>query len=337
MLPLIVLGAGALVSTLFGAKKGLDGLIAQDEAGKTSASARLRLAAAQDRLRGSRQGMEAAAAALDVSRAAAATVISQTAVPQLNRVSDIVDEGRTFGTSPRGYHYLEEPYIDEIGSMLPSIGSGAILGRLAGGGLSGAATAAATQFGVASTGAAISGLSGAAAQNATLAYLGGGSLAAGGFGMAGGAAVLGGVTIGPAVMIAGLRYASKAEDQLVAAQRYSADVAIGAARADEAIARIKAIGRRAKEVRGVIEALTFRTSALSEEVRRALDSCDAPDQMDFDALAPVTKAALVSLLHLVITLDSLISLELHNEAGEGTENWDDVLAAGRAKMEDQPE
>jgi uncharacterized membrane-anchored protein YhcB (DUF1043 family) len=47
-------------------------------------------------------------------------------------------------------------------------------------------------FGVASTGTAISSLSGAAAWNATLAALGGGSLAAGGGGMALGAAVLGG-------------------------------------------------------------------------------------------------------------------------------------------------
>jgi len=45
-------------------------------------------------------------------------------------------------------------------------------------------------FGTASTGTAISGLSGAAATNATLAWLGGGSLAAGGGGVAAGAAVL---------------------------------------------------------------------------------------------------------------------------------------------------
>ncbi|TRT83770.1 MAG: hypothetical protein EWV82_09400, partial [Microcystis aeruginosa Ma_AC_P_19900807_S299] len=50
-------------------------------------------------------------------------------------------------------------------------------------------------FGTASTGTAISGLSGAAAWNATLAWLGGGSLAAGGGGMALGTVVLGGITV----------------------------------------------------------------------------------------------------------------------------------------------
>lgn len=53
-----------------------------------------------------------------------------------------------------------------------------------------AAMAIATTFGTASTGAAISGLTGAAATNAALAWLGGGALAAGGGGMAAGQAFL---------------------------------------------------------------------------------------------------------------------------------------------------
>ena len=53
-----------------------------------------------------------------------------------------------------------------------------------------AAMGVATTFGVASTGTAISALSGAAATNAALAWLGGGALAAGGGGMAAGEAFL---------------------------------------------------------------------------------------------------------------------------------------------------
>jgi hypothetical protein len=56
-------------------------------------------------------------------------------------------------------------------------------------------------YGTASTGTAISGLSGVAASNAILAWLGGGSLAAGGGGMAAGAAVLGGIVLVPAAII----------------------------------------------------------------------------------------------------------------------------------------
>lgn len=57
-------------------------------------------------------------------------------------------------------------------------------------------------FGTASTGAAISGLSGVAATNATLALLGGGTLAAGGAGMAGGILLLTGVVAAPAAALA---------------------------------------------------------------------------------------------------------------------------------------
>ena len=59
-------------------------------------------------------------------------------------------------------------------------------------------------FGVASTGTAIGTLSGAAASNAILAWLGGGSLAAGGGGIAAGTVVLGGLVAIPVLAVTGL-------------------------------------------------------------------------------------------------------------------------------------
>jgi hypothetical protein len=56
--------------------------------------------------------------------------------------------------------------------------------------------------GAASTGTAISSLSGVAATNATLAWFGGGALAAGGAGMAGGTLMLGGLALVPVVAFA---------------------------------------------------------------------------------------------------------------------------------------
>lgn len=66
-------------------------------------------------------------------------------------------------------------------------------------------------LGTASTGTAISSLGGAAAVNATLAWLGGGTLAAGGFGMAGGAVVLTGLVAVPALLITGISLGAKSE------------------------------------------------------------------------------------------------------------------------------
>ena len=75
-----------------------------------------------------------------------------------------------------------------------------------------AAMAIATTFGTASTGTAISALSGAAATNAALAWLGGGALAAGGGGMVAGEAVLAlagpiGWAIGGTALIGGALFA----------------------------------------------------------------------------------------------------------------------------------
>lgn len=93
-----------------------------------------------------------------------------------------------------------------------SVGSGVLLGGLGGaaagtfGGFAaaGGTTAAVMALGTASTGATISSLGGVAATNATLAALGGGSLAAGGGGVALGTAILGGATLGVGLLIGGL-------------------------------------------------------------------------------------------------------------------------------------
>jgi transcriptional regulator with XRE-family HTH domain len=82
-----------------------------------------------------------------------------------------------------------------LGAGVLGSGAGAAVGA-------GAATATymtVASIATASTGAAISGLSGAAASSATLAALGGGSLAAGGLGIAGGTALLTGLVALPVI------------------------------------------------------------------------------------------------------------------------------------------
>ena len=90
---------------------------------------------------------------------------------------------------------------------------------LAGGATAGTLTALgaygfATTFGVASTGTAITSLSGVAATNATLAWLGGGTLAAGGLGMAGATLVLGGLVAGPLLLVSGFVVGANAKKRL---------------------------------------------------------------------------------------------------------------------------
>lgn len=79
-------------------------------------------------------------------------------------------------------------------------------------------------FGVASTGTAISSLSGAAAQRATLAALGGGAKAVGGAGMAGGRVMLGGISLVPTAVIMSHKYAQNSEKKLTEATRYYSQI-----------------------------------------------------------------------------------------------------------------
>lgn len=85
-------------------------------------------------------------------------------------------------------------------------------GTVAGGSLAVGSWALVGALGSASTGAAISGLSGVAATNATMAWFGGGALTAGGAGMAGGMAVLGGLVAVPLICIASIGTHKKAKE-----------------------------------------------------------------------------------------------------------------------------
>ena len=104
--------------------------------------------------------------------------------------------------------------LKELQSMASSLAGG-----VAGVAMIGAVTAfcaygAAGALATASTGTAIASLSGAAATNATLAFFSGGSLAAGGLGIAGGIAVLGGLVAGPALAVLGFVVGAKASANL---------------------------------------------------------------------------------------------------------------------------
>lgn len=110
-------------------------------------------------------------------------------------------------------------------------------------------------FGTASTGAAISGLSGAAAWNATLAWLGGGSLAAGGGGMALGSLVLGGIAVGPALMIGGFVLGGEGEKALTEAHRYQAEVNTEIAKLDAFKDFLGQVQRRITELEDLLKSL----------------------------------------------------------------------------------
>ncbi|GAA7342965.1 glycine zipper family protein [Helicobacter pylori] len=124
--------------------------------------------------------------------------------------------------------------------------SGAVIGRAAAGVL--AAYGAYTGVGLlASTagGVAIAELSGVAATNATLAWLGGGALSVGGFGMVGGMAVIGGLVAGPALAILGALSADEMEKKRDNAKAYHSQVKEAVKKADVIVDNLQAVRKMA--------------------------------------------------------------------------------------------
>jgi len=129
-----------------------------------------------------------------------------------------------------------------------ALGSGALAGIASYGGT--------MMFASASTGTAISALSGAAATNATLAWLGGGSLAAGGLGIAGGTAVLGGIVAGPVLAVGGMILAAKARESLANARENLSEAKVAVQEMKQASSVLNAIENVADEFSNVIKSLS---------------------------------------------------------------------------------
>ncbi len=128
-----------------------------------------------------------------------------------------------------------------VAAGLTGISAGALAGVAAYGG--------ATLLASASTGTAISLLSGIAAQNATLAWFGGGSLAAQGAGIAGGKLVLGGLVAGPALLVTGLIFGEKARKAYAEAQANLAKAKVEARKMQIACGMLATISETAFEIK----------------------------------------------------------------------------------------
>lgn len=174
---------------------------------------------------------------------------------QLNKINN------TGITQEKIEFYISKEEINEMKkiSMTASEVLGAGIGSLASGVLSGAGIYSSVMtFGVAGTGTAIGTLSGVAATNATLAWLGGGTLAAGGGGMALGTTVLGGLVAGPAILVSGLFADNQAEKALTEAKQFEADVDIACGKMESQTSKFKVIQTRCGEFEYVLTELCKR-------------------------------------------------------------------------------
>ncbi|MGQ4358746.1 hypothetical protein [Streptomyces sp. SAS_272] len=217
-------------------------------------------------------------------------------------------------TKVPGLHGLDVDAMAWIGGALGSAAAGAGAGV--------GITAAASSFGVASTGAAISGLAGAAAESATLAFLGGGSLASGGGGMALGATVLNFVTVGPALLVGGLLVKGQGTKALTRARDFEAKIAVAVAELDETGARLKGVDARSAELRELLADLTCR----------ALEALDLLESEPFDP--PKHAARFQRAMTLVMGVRDVAATPIVDAEGELDERSADLTIRYRPLIEE---
>lgn len=121
-------------------------------------------------------------------------------------------------------------------------------------------------YGTASTGTAISALGGAAATNATLAWFGGGSIAAGGGGMAAGSLTLGGIVAIPALAVAGILSHLKANKKINEIEEKIYEIRTVISQIKDNLLLMNATEERAKEV---IDSLIKARAVFNRELNKS--------------------------------------------------------------------
>ena len=224
-------------------------------------------------------------------------------------VNSIASHPKSFETEIQEINIHKEQFKDTIEygmeqrkaleTSAKSAGAGVAAGAAVASMAPTAAMWVATTFGTASTGTAISALSGAAATNAALAWVGGGALAAGGGGMAAGHALL--ALAGPIGWgVAGTSLAASVWFALRKKHK------IQESKKDE-IARLKNCVEALKEIKGKIEAISIQTSSLYDNLSNLLSSCSNLRGSDYTTFTDGQKQALGSMVNNTKALSALLN------------------------------
>ena len=269
---------------------------------------------------------------LDRQRKAVSTALDKLGAEKLDVLHhDVMDFVTSFEKiknidfqSSVGLEELKNLHIDEnTFQELKELGNFAIevAGGVAAGAVGGALTAlgaygAATTFASASTGTAIAALSGAAASNATLAFFGGGSLAAGGLGVAGGMAVLGGLVAGPALMVMGMITRAKSQEKLENALSNKAQ-------ADEIVESLNAASAQCSAIRRrtymFYNLLAHLDSYFLPQIWKMQDIIEN-EGTDYRSYKPDSKKAIAAAASTACTIKAVLDTPILTVEGELTES-----------------
>lgn len=203
----------------------------------------------------------------------------------------------------------------KISMLASSFAAGTLSGAMAGGAVAFGAYSAAGAFAAASTGTAIAGLSGAAATNATLAFFGGGAIAAGGLGIAGGTAVLGGIVAGPALAIVGIVMGAKASKNLDNAYSNLAQARKARAEIDVLVTACNGIAKRANLFYRVLVKLDLMFSPILNQLEHVIQT----EGKNFAKYSPMAKQTVAAAVSTAQAVKAMLDTPLLDDKGKLTD------------------
>ena len=222
------------------------------------------------------------------------------------------------------FHVDQKEFVElkSMANFAGSLAGGAVAGSAGGALVAFGAYGAAQALACASTGTAISALSGAAATNATLAFFGGGSLAAGGLGMAGGTAILGGLVAGPALLVLGMITSGAAKKNLEKAYTNQAEAIQIVTQLKEASLQCQAIRRRTYMFYNLLARLD---SYFLPTVYKMEDIfCTEGD--DYSKYKPESKKAIASCASIAVSIKTILDTPILTDEGTLTEESEKTVA-----------
>lgn len=243
-----------------------------------------------------------------------------------------VDFADSVGLSELSKFHVDHTTFEEIGELghfAVSLAGGSIAG-VAGGALTAlGAYSAAASFATASTGTAISTLSGAAASNATLAFFGGGSLATGGLGMAGGAAVLGGLVAGPALLVMGIITGANAGKGLENAKAHAAEADVICEQLETGVVQCISIRRRTY----MFHNLLARLDAFFLPLIHAMEDVVTKEGTDYSTYSVESRKIIASAAATAVSIKTVLDTPILTADGSITDESEMVTTKLLQNME----
>lgn len=314
VLPVIPIAIGMGVSALWGVYKGGKAVKDNSEAKDINASAQEIINSANKSLEASREICEQALEELGQKKYDALTKNIHSFINVFGRIKNVElsqDQSLEELKIAEFSNEVLEELKKEI-SFFTSSSLGALGGSAAGAMAAFGAYSGTMAFAAAGTGTAISTLSGAAATNATLAWLGGGTIASGGFGMAGGAMMLNVITIAPALAIAGWYMGNQAAKQLNDAK---SNKELALKYEEDSRTTVTFTDGIAEIAVNSIEVLSLLRKA-SRRSTKALENITLEKGFDYQQYEQSDKEVVLRSLKLVQLLKAVIDTPILNEKGE---------------------